>query len=123
MVYLGFYKKSKYYNVVFGRYQGLMPETVELIISILLLGAALILSRQFHAWKIKKAYLRIIEDLKSREAFNPESAIVLPYANRPILRIGLRDHRPTALKSLVADRIVGITEDGRYYLLDRSIAV
>ena len=99
-----------------------MPQTLELIISILLLGAALILSRQYHAWKIKKAYLRIIEDLKSQQAFNPESAIVLPYANRPILRIGLRDHRPAALKSLVSESIVGITEDRRYYLLDKSVA-
>jgi hypothetical protein len=98
-----------------------MPETAELIISILLLGAALILSRQFHAWKIKKAYLSIIVDLKSQDAFNPRSAIALPYANRPIIRIGLRDHRPAALKSLVADHIVGITEDGRYYILDKSV--
>ncbi|UCD80248.1 MAG: hypothetical protein JSW26_02105 [Desulfobacterales bacterium] len=98
-----------------------MPETGELIISILLLVAALILSRHFHAWKIKKAYLRIIEDLKSREAFTPESAIVLPYANRSFLRIGLKDHRPTALKSLIAEHIVGMTEDGRYFMLDKRV--
>ena len=98
-----------------------MPESLELIISILLLGAALILSRYFHSWKIKKAYLRIIEDLKSRQAFNPESAIALPYANRPFLRIGLRDHRPAALKSLVAENIVGATQDGRYYILDKGV--
>ena len=98
-----------------------MPESLQLIISILLLVAALILSRQFHAWKIKKAYLSIIEDLKSQDAINPQSAIALPYANRPIIRIGLRDHRPAALKSLVADHIVCITEDGRYYLLDKSV--
>ncbi len=98
-----------------------MPESLELIISILLLVAALILSRQFHAWKTKKAYLRIIEDLKSRDAVTPQSAIPLPYAKRPFLRIGLRDHRPMALKSLVAENIVGITEDGRYYLLDKRV--
>lgn len=98
-----------------------MPESIELIISILLLGAALILSRQFHVWKIKKAYLRIIEDLKSRQAYNPESAIALPYANRSVLRIGLRDHRPAALKSLVAENIVGATQDGRYYILNKGV--
>ena len=98
-----------------------MPESFQVIISILLLGAALILSRQFHGWKIKKAYLRVMEDLKSRQAFNPESAVALPYANRPFLRIGLRDHRTAALKSLVAENIVAMTEDRRYYILDRSI--
>jgi hypothetical protein len=98
-----------------------MPQSLQLIISILLLVIALILSRQFHAWKIKKAYLRIIEDLKSREAFNPESAIALPYAKRSVLRFGLRDHRPMALKGLVAENIVGVTEDGRYYILDKRV--
>jgi hypothetical protein len=98
-----------------------MPESLQLIISILLLVAALILSRQFHAWKIKKAYLRIVEDLKSRDAVTPQSAIPLPYANRSVLRIGLRDHRPAALKALVAENIVGVTEDGRYYLLDKRV--
>jgi len=98
-----------------------MPESLQVIISILLLGAALILSRQFHGWKTKKAYLSIIVDLKSRQAFNPESAVALPYANRPFLRIGLRDHRTVALKSLVAENIVAMTEDRRYYILDKSI--
>jgi hypothetical protein len=98
-----------------------MPETLELIISILLLVAALVLSRQFHAWKIKKAYLRIVEELISRKAFNPESAVVLPYANRGLLNFGLRDHRPAALKSLVADNVVAITQDRRYYIRDKSV--
>jgi len=98
-----------------------MPNSLELIISILLLVSALILSRQFHAWKIKKAYLRIVDDLKSRDAVTPQSAVVLPYANRSFLRIGLRDHRPMALKSLVAENIVGMTADGRYYLLDKRV--
>jgi len=98
-----------------------MPETLQIIISILLLVVALILSRQFHAWKIKKAYRGIVEDLKRREAFSAQSAITLPYANRPFLRIGLRDHRPMALKGLVAENIIGTTPDGRYFLLDKTV--
>ena len=98
-----------------------MPDAVQLIISVILLVAAIVLTRQYHAWKIKKAYLHIVEDLKSHDAVTPQSAILLPYANRPILRIGLRDHRPAALKGLVAENIVGVTEDGRYYLLDKRV--
>ena len=45
----------------------------------------------------------------------------MPYANRPFLRIGLRDHRPMALKGLVAENIVGTTPDGRYFLLDKTV--
>ena len=98
-----------------------MPDSLQLIISILLLVVALILSRQYHAWKIKKAYRDIVEDLKRREAYNAQSAVTLPYANRPFLRIGLRDHRPMALKGLVAENIVGTTPDGRYFLLDKTV--
>ena len=98
-----------------------MPETTELILSLLILGAAIVLTRQFHAWKIKRAYLTIIEDLKSKGALAPETATNLPYAQRHALRIGLRDHRPAALKSLITENIVGITDDGRYYLLNRRV--
>jgi hypothetical protein len=98
-----------------------MTETAEIILSIFVLGAAIVLTRQFHAWKIKRAYLTVIEDLKSRGALTPEKAVTLPYARQSILKFGLRDHRPTALKGLIAENVVGITEDGRYYILDRRV--
>ena len=95
-----------------------MGETGEIITGILILGAVILLTRQFHAWKIKRAYLTIIDDLKSQGAHNPETAIHLPYASRSPLKFGVRDHRPTAMKGLVAENFVGTTEDGRYYILD-----
>ena len=98
-----------------------MGETGEIITGILVLGAAILLTRQFHAWKIKRAYLTIIEDLKSQGARTPETAVHLPYARRSPLKFGVRDHRPTAMKGLVAENFVGITEDGRYYILDSRV--
>jgi hypothetical protein len=98
-----------------------MGETGEIIIGIFLLGAVILLTRQFHGWKIKRAYLTIIEDLKRKGAHTPETAIHLPYAGRSPLRFGSRDHRPTALKGLIAENFVGITEDGRYYILDSKV--
>ena len=98
-----------------------MGETGEIITGILVLGAAVLLTRQFHAWKIKRAYLTIIEDLKSQGARTPETAVHLPYARRSPLKFGVRDHRPTAMKGLVAENFVGITEDGRYYILDSRV--
>jgi hypothetical protein len=95
-----------------------MGETSEIILGILLLGAVILLTRQFHAWKIKRAYLSIIEDLKGRGAHTPETAIHLPYARLSPIKLGLKDHRPTAIKGLVSENVVGITEDGRYYILD-----
>lgn len=98
-----------------------MGEIGEIITGILVLGAAIILTRQFHAWKIKRAYLTIIEDLKSQGAHTPETAIDLPYAHRSPLRIGVRDHRPTAIKGLISENVVAVTEDGRYYILDNRV--
>ncbi|CAB1062885.1 hypothetical protein D1BOALGB6SA_7667 [Olavius sp. associated proteobacterium Delta 1] len=98
-----------------------MGETGQIIIGILILGAVILLTRQFHGWKIKRAYLTIIEDLKRQGAHTPETAIHLPYARRSALRFGVRDHRPTAMKGLISENIVGLTEDGRYYILDRRV--
>ncbi|MGD9135885.1 MAG: hypothetical protein PVH42_03955 [Desulfobacterales bacterium] len=98
-----------------------MSETVQIIMGIGILLIVIILTRRFHVWKIKKAYLFIIEDLKAKGAFDVQSAVELPYGRRNILRIGLKDHRPTALKSLVMDNIVGISEDGKYYLLVKTL--
>jgi len=98
-----------------------MGETGEIITAVLVLGAAILLTRQFHAWKLKRAYLTIIEDLKSQGAHTPATAVDLPYARRSPLKLGVRDHRPTAMKGLVAENFVGITEDGRYYLLDGRV--
>jgi hypothetical protein len=79
------------------------------------------LNRKFHAWKIKRAYFSIVRDIKAKSAFDQNSAVNLPYADRPMFRVGLRDHRPIALQHLVQDNIVGMTEDGRYFLKDKTV--
>lgn len=98
-----------------------MSETVQIIMGIGILLAVLALTRKYHGWKIKQAYLVIVEDLKARGARDPQSAVDLPYGRRNVLNIGLKDHRPTALKSLVLDKIVAMSEDGKYYLLDKTL--
>ena len=98
-----------------------MGETGEMIIGILILGVVILLTRQFHAWKIKRAYLTIFEDLKRQGALNPETAVDLPYARRSPLKLGVRDHRPNAMKGLITEQIVGITDDGRYYILGSRV--
>ena len=98
-----------------------MPETVELIIGIAALLAVISLTRRFHAWRIKRAYRLIIDDLKTRRALDPESAVKLPYARRSVAKMGIRDHLPLALDHLVFDNIVGRLEDDRCYLKDRTV--
>lgn len=98
-----------------------MSETVEIILSLLILCGAILLARYFHAWKIKRAYHTVVDDLKRQGAMNPETAVDLPYAKRPLLKFGLRDHRPIALRGLISENVVGRTNDGRYYILDRRV--
>jgi hypothetical protein len=97
-----------------------MANTVEIILSVLILGGAIFLARYFHTWKIKQAYFGIVDDLKRQGALSPETAVGLPYATRQLIKFGLRDHRPVALRGLIAENIVGRTEDGRYYILDKK---
>jgi hypothetical protein len=98
-----------------------MSETYEIIIGIFVLIAVIALTRIYHAWKSQRACLYIIEDLKAKAAFRPESAVDLPYAQRSVMRIGIRDHRPAAMNQLVLDNIVGRCDDGRYFLKAREL--
>ena len=98
-----------------------MSETTELIIGIAALILIMALTRRFHAWRFKRAYRFIIEDLKKQAAYSAHSAVELPYAQRNILKIGLRQHHPQALEQLVMENIVAKTEDGRYYLVMKNI--
>ena len=98
-----------------------MSENTELIIGIGVLILVFVLSRRFHAWKIKRAYIFIIEDLKTQGAFDPASAVDLSYARKAMFRIGYKDHRPTALKHLISNNIVAATTDEHYYLKDKNI--
>jgi hypothetical protein len=98
-----------------------MSEANQIIIGICILIVVVMLNRKFHAWKIKRAYFSIVRDIKAKGAFDQNSAVNLRYANNPMFRVGLRDHRPIALQHLVQDNIVGVTEDGRYFLKDKSV--
>ena len=94
---------------------------------IILLGCVLVmvffLTRKIQAWRMKRAYVVVIEDLKGAQAFDPESAVALPYAKTSILRFGSRDYRPKGIQYLMMGNIMGMTEDGRYYLKDRDFAL
>jgi len=93
-----------------------MSESIQIIVAFILLVLVFLLTRIGVAWRLRRAAVRIIKDLQNVGALDPASAVTLPYAKRDFLRIGLRDFRPKALQSLVQEGIVGMTENGRYYL-------
>jgi hypothetical protein len=98
-----------------------MSETVELILGIGVLIIVFILTRKYHAWRSRMVYISIINDLKKKGAYSAHSAASLPYAQKNILRMGLRQHHPQVLEHLILEKIVAKTEDRRYYLTQPNI--
>lgn len=99
-----------------------MSEKIELLLGIGVLIVVIILTRKFHAWRFKRAYISIIDDLKNKGAYSAHSAVNLPYAQRNILRMGLRQHHPQVLDQLILQNIVAKTADSRYYLTGQNIS-
>ncbi|MEJ2100968.1 MAG: hypothetical protein P8X68_13440 [Desulfobacterales bacterium] len=99
-----------------------MSDKIGLLWGIFALIIVFILTRKYHAWRLKKAYLFIIKDLKEKGAYSADSAVKLPYAEKNILRIGLRQHHPQVLNQLILENIVARTEDKRYYLTQHNIS-
>ena len=99
-----------------------MSDKIELILGIGGLIIVIILTRRYHAWRFKRAYLFIINDLKKKGAYSAHSAVNLPYAEKNILRMGLRQHHPQVLEQLILENIVARTEDRRYYLAQHNIS-
>ena len=97
-----------------------MSETGQIIFGICILIIVYVMTRRFHAWRMKRTYFGIIDDLKQKEAIGPSSAVELPYAKKSILKVGTRDYRPKAIEYMVAGNIIGKTDSEKYYLIDKK---
>lgn len=97
-----------------------MPEFVQIIFGIFFLAVVYVLTRYGISNRIRRTATLIMQDLERREAFDPGSAVDLPYAKPQYFRFGLRDYRPKALESLVQAGIIEKTETGKYYLKERG---
>jgi hypothetical protein len=93
-----------------------MSETMKILLMVLLTIGAFILSLRIAGWKMKKASDFILRDLKEKKAFDPVSAVELPYCMSSLFQVGLRDYRPKALNALVKHDYIRVLEGGRYYL-------
>lgn len=93
-----------------------MSETIKIVLMVLITIGALFLSLRFAGWKMKRACDFILRDLKQKKAFDPASAVELPYSKSSMFRIGMRDYRPRALGALVKHDVVRVQEGERYYL-------
>lgn len=94
-----------------------MADAMQITVGILFLILVFILTRYGITWRIKRAGRRIINDLERLGALSVESAVELPYMKQHLIKIGMRDFRPTAMQSLLEGGIVGRTASGKYYLV------
>jgi hypothetical protein len=97
-----------------------MPEAIKTVAMFIVLLGVLILVLRIAGWKIKKAADAIITDLKKQGAFDPASAVPLPYSKASSFHIGLRDYRPKALELLVKQDIVRALAESKYYLREQE---
>lgn len=98
-----------------------MSEKIELFFGLIGLLLVIAITRRYHAWRIRRSYRHVVDDLKAADAVSEQTAVDLPYSGKNLMRIGLRDHRKMALNHLTMDRIVGMTREGRYYLIEKDI--
>ena len=96
-----------------------MPETVQIVIGILLLVGVYILTQAVVGYRIKRAARGVVRDLDFKKAYSAETAIELPYAKPNLFRIGLRDFRPKAVAALVQGGIIAQTATSKYFLAKR----
>ncbi len=96
-----------------------MPETVQIILGLLLLVVVYVLTQMVVGWRIKRAARWVVADLDRRKAYSADTAVALPYARTQFFRIGLRDFRPKAVAALLQAGIVARTPADGYFLLKR----
>jgi hypothetical protein len=98
-----------------------MADAMQITLGILFLILVFILTRYGITWRIKRAGRRIINDLERLGAQSSETAVELPYMKKQLIKIGMRDFKPTAMQSLLEAGIVGMTGSGKYYLKMKPI--
>ena len=91
---------------------------MKIVLMVLIAIGAFILALCFAGWKTKRACDFILRDLQAKNAFDPASAVELPYSKASMFHLGMRDYRPKALSALVKFDHIRMQEGGRYYLRD-----
>ncbi|MBM4312344.1 MAG: hypothetical protein FJ122_00330 [Deltaproteobacteria bacterium] len=97
-----------------------MSEALKIVLMVLLTIGAFILSRFIAGWQMNKAGRSIIRDLEKNKAFDPDSAVQLPYCKHRMFRLGLKDYRPHVMKQLIVHDVVRMVEGEKYYLSARK---
>ena len=95
-----------------------VPEYLQHIIGISLLGFIYYLTRRGVARRMERGAQQVVADLRAHNSIDVYSAVSLEYAQDNWLKFGLRDYRRKALQSMVTAGVVGKTSSDKYYLIE-----
>lgn len=99
-----------------------MSEAASVIFLLIILIAVFFLARMVKTWRAGQACRRIMRELEEKGAYEPASAVELHDVQRSFLHVGMRNFRPEGLQVLLLNDVIGITENGKYYLKDNQVA-
>jgi hypothetical protein len=93
-----------------------------ILIMLLLIFVAFVASNML----MKRAIRDVLKMFRKGEAFSPETAKFqdeIGFKKRSFIQFkALRDYKPTALQLLISNNIVGVTEEGKVYLIEETLA-
>ena len=75
-----------------------------------------LVSRSIAARKLQKVSEFIIKELESQQAFDPVTAVELPYSKPSLIRLGMRDYNYKALEYMLNEQVIVKTAQGKYFL-------
>lgn len=93
-----------------------MSQAGAILLWLLIFIAVYVLTRRINLGRARRASYSIIRELESKRAYDPASAVPIKDAKRNMLRAGLRNFRPEGMQVLLANDVIGVTGDGKYYL-------
>lgn len=93
-----------------------MTDAVQVAVALICLVAVFVGTRYIVARRFRNAAMTIIHQLETAGALSESTAIELPYGKANLLRIGMRDYLHKALEYMIAEGVVGRSQDGKYFL-------
>lgn len=93
-----------------------MSESTQILLAFGFMLAMYLVSRSIAARKLQKVSEFIIKELESQQAFDPVTAVELPYSKPSLIRLGMRDYNYKALEYMLSEEVIVKTAQGRYFL-------
>ncbi len=92
-----------------------MKDVLNTILIVIALGFVFIIVRRISQIRMVNAYKQIINELKAKQAHDEDSAVPLEGLDRLSIRL-MKNHRPKIIEQLLIGKVLGATEDHRFYL-------